>query len=270
MDKWNILFEEYTAGGINDMFDNLYTWFKAFTDLFMGNDVITNMFNITLPIGLVLTLIYFLIDLEDVAMRQNFSVEYFVRNLTKIVIAYAILSNIGSIFIGFENFIDELVTELPLFEGLGIPQITLESNPALKRVAFGSSAQPAIGDILGYGPDAFLVCAMNGWIMIVVLVVSIKRAMELTVWYVMAPLIFADSYSKKFAGVANKFKRLFAVYMQAPFIMVILGFGQLLLGKIEVSNANWMTRIFTLFVVMGAIMKQVVSSKADLERVFTS
>ena len=196
MDDWNTLLENYVSGGVNGMFDSAYSMFKMFTDIFINNDVIKNMFDVTLPIGLILTLIYFLIDLEDVAMRQNFTIEYFVRNLTKIVVAYAILLNIGSIFTGMEDFLDALVTELPLFEGLGVPQITLESNPALKRVAFGSSAQPAIGDILGYGPDALLVCCMDGFILIVTIVVSIKRAMELTVWYVLAPLIFADSYSK--------------------------------------------------------------------------
>ena len=266
------LISAFTKASVDGMFSNIYGLFSAFTDLCLGSSVVEDMFKITLPIGLVLTLIYFLIDLEDVAMRQNFSVEYFVRNLTKIVVAYAILSNIGSIFVGIENFIDELMTEMPLFEGLGIPQVVLEdAGGVANRIAFGSTAvRPSVSDVLGYAPDAILISLINAFLLFITYVVAVKRAFELTVWYVLAPIIFADSYSKKFYGVANKLKRLFAVYMQAPFIIVILGFGQLMLAQTQMYAPATSTRIFFTLVIAGAVMKQIAGSKADIERIFAS
>ena len=240
--------------------------FSAPFDAIIGNSLFNNFATMLESVGIVLMLIYFFVDLEDIALRQSFTIETFVKNLAKLVVGLAVILNIGPLMTGVNNFGNAILADLASYQGALHLTPTFDTAKGVAQQVLKHTSQSEKFDkwiMMG------IVGLFQFITQFVLWVVAIKRAIEIGIYYAFAPIIYADVFSNGLAGVAQKLKPLIGAYMQLPYVMILMSLGSLLIeGSVSVVTTT--SSIFLTFVVLKSVLGAVSHSRNELDKFFSS
>ncbi len=229
-------------------------------------DTFKPVYDLVSVIGIVIMVIFFFIDLQNYVLDKNFDIEILFRNFIKLIIGIAIVGNIGALILGANEFVIALAEDFN-----GVLEFTLSSDfVKVENIAtrYQSSGMPvAASESPSLWAISAIVWAMKIAIYVVIWTLSIKRAIELVAYYILSPIAFADIFSGRVIGVVEKFKGILAVFMELPFVMLAVSFGDLIIkGVLDVSQSG--SAIFVTVLVLIAVLKTVGSSKQMLQKIF--
>lgn len=228
----------------------------------------TAMYNIVSTIGVILMVVFFMISLQDVVMDKNFNVEILFRNFIKLIIGVAIVTNIGSIVLALNDFVIAVSQDLGFITKVSLSTDFLEAkNVATRMNSRGMPVSSSEG--IEMGSFAAVAWFMKILIYIVVWVVAIKRAVELSIYYIISPIIFSDIFTNRIIGVAGRLKRILGIYMELPFVMLTISFGDVVIKSIagfSQSSSALLVTVLALF----TVLKTVGSAKSYVQTIFSA
>lgn len=92
-----------SGGSEGTMLNSLWTTISS---------LMTGVINSLIPVGLAICVLFFVISLIELAMSERFTLEYFIKYLSKLVIGVVAVYYSAEIFTTFQNFGDDLATYL--------------------------------------------------------------------------------------------------------------------------------------------------------------
>lgn len=212
-----------------DLFTDIYdtlsvNLFSAGGKFSAALSVVRGIYNMAMPIGVMLMFIYFLIALIDKVTSENFTWEALWRQLAMLLASKVILEH------GFEL--------LELLSGIGMSAMHMVSSAGSAAVTSGVLDYAAIIDdfeaslhLTGFFEwlgDFFififlLVPFLGSWLMkIFVSVICYSRVIEIYVRAAFAPIALSDFFHSGFNGAGWKFlKNFLASCLQGAIILVI-------------------------------------------------
>ena len=251
----------------NSGIDVLTIFNKPF-NLVVNNSLMDGILSVTSTIGMLFMLIYFLIHLEDLVIKQQFTLGHIVVDFSKLIVGFIVVSNIGKILVGFDTFVQGIVTDLGIPTTLQMTPDFQEAHNAARRMSI-LEHQTSISENIDMGGAIALAWVFAIILHFVLWSVAIKRALELGVYYALAPIIFADLFSSGISGVAARLKRALAIYMQLPFVLIAVSLGRVLMVA-SVETQITASSVYVICLILIAINKTVAGSKTELERIFSS
>ncbi len=256
---------QMVADGQSEAIDVINAFEKPFNTM-MNSALLKGVFNSACSIGTVLMLIYFFIDLEDIALRQNFNVEVFVRNLVKLVVGLAVILNVGPLLSWFNDFGIAVLEEIVSSKGaLNMSPTFNDAKASANYMLEGSS----IFEAPIHGIMVLIVYIFKFFAFFVVWMVAIKRALEFSIYYAFSPIIFADVFSNGLTGVVQKMKPIIAIYLQLPYVMILMSLGNVLVDG-SVAVVTTFSSILLTWVVLKSTLSAVSHSKDELDRFLSS
>ena len=249
---------------------NVVDVFNLPFDVIMGSAIMSSTYALTSTLGILFMAIYYFIDLEELALRNQFNIEHFIRNTIKFIIAIIIVNNIGALLQGFNTFVCAIVDDIPGFQEVALSPVAKQGQNML--TSFEHHPQPLSTIIAGSGQGLYLVLLflLNILTRVILWTVSIKRAIDIGVYYALSPMVCADVFSNGVTGSVRKMKRMLAAYMQLPFVVIIMKSGSLIISKITSTNALSMSVFYITALILFAVNKTVARSKGELETIFSS
>ena len=256
---------QIVADNTSDTLDVVKIFSKPF-DVLWGSALVNNIFTITSTVGVLLMLVYFFIDLEDIAVRQNFTAETFVKNLAKLIIGISVVSNIGWVIQWVVDFGNGIFADLAITGG------TFELTPTFNDAGSWANFIKNSSSFSEAADNIAIVAVVYFFKLIAFFVlwsVSIKRAIEIGIYYAMSPIIYADVFSNGITGVVQKLKPFLGLMLQLPYVMILISLGNVLVDR-SYSFITTSSSILLTFIVLKTVMSSVSSSKDELERFLNS
>ncbi len=228
----------------------------------------TAMYNVVSTVGIILMVVFFMISLQDVVMDKNFNVEILFRNFMKLIIGVAIVTNIGSIVLALNDFVIAVSTDLGFQTQVSLSTDFLEAKNVATR--FNKVGMPVTeSEGLEMGSIVGIAWFMKMLIYIVVWVVAIKRAIELSIYYIISPIIFSDIFTNRIIGAAGRLKRILGVYMELPFVMLTISFGDIVVKRIAGISQSGSAILITVLALF-TVLKTVGSAKSYVQTIFSA
>ncbi len=241
--------------------------FKEPVDFILKQPIIDKMCSITAALGVLFMLLYFFIDLEEVVLRNEFDSEIFIKNLIRFVIAIAVVLNIRTLFNGLDDFLSAVLKDLAMSDSLNLaPKLSHAKANANFILKSGAASEKTV-----YHLETAIIWLFQWLFKFALRFLSVKRAIEITLYSVFAPIIFADVFSGNLYGTVQKFKNILAVYLQVPFILLIMSLGNAFIESFALkAGAATLSAIYLVYLVMSTLLKSIISSKDELEKYFSS
>jgi len=245
---------------------NVVEIFKQPLDAVLDSAIVTSLFDTVSTIGITLMLIYFLLDLEEVALRQTFNIEMFVKNLVKFVIAIIVITNVGPILKWANDLTTGVLADLAAAQG------TFDLTPKIgsaKSVANSILKHSAQSETFSKSLLVDLTFIFTIIIHIVLWIVAIKRAIEIGVYYIVSPIVFADVFSDGLSGVVKRFKPFLASYLQLPYVLIIIALANSIIDKVT-GFVVTSSAVLVAYIALKAVVNGVSRSKDELDRFLES
>ena len=190
------------------------------------------VYEYVLPIGLVLVVLYFLIDLMEKSTSEHFTAEQFAKMLIKLVIAELLVQNGSKIIVVFCNISNSLINQI---NAIAVSSSTLADQMGVADMnSFNSSIVILCNIVM-----AILPWALSIIINILIIVICFSRKLELVVRCTMAPIGMSDLIAGGMNSRGMRYlKKIIAVLFQGVFIVVICkASASLLAGNSALGSA---------------------------------
>ena len=240
-------------------------------NLALNNGFTSTLFTIMKTLAFALVLLYFLIDMEQQIFKKDFSLEHVVRGFLKLFIGYACVANVQIVLDAINGITGEIVGLVNTGQGgIRSPVATMIRTWSARLAANGTSVMLSVTEWIYLTAGVVAGCFILFALIIVVTTVAVKRALELTVYYILSPIMIADVYSGGTTIAAIRLRRIFALYMQYPFVSLILSFGTQLLTSARLNGALVSgSALYVSILIMWALVKFIAKSKSEVERMFS-
>lgn len=231
-----------------------------------NNTWLSSLLDIVTPIGIMIMIIYFSIDLMSKSATSNFSTEIFVRSLIKLVIGYIIIINCDNLSKGIIDFGDALVE-----------MIKSENN-----FTYTSNSTALIDYIKGRGAldggywlafklitKAFVELAMGVLIGCMVRIVAYSRAIKLFVYRAVLPMAVADIFGKGiYHGAVTPIKKILALAVQYPTVYIMGILTCIFINGVDVLHTNWLAMLGQIVMIFIVVIKTIKDSSSDVMQMF--
>jgi hypothetical protein len=243
--------------------DTLVEKMNNATDLLLENDIVNGIvIDVMLPIGSVLMVVYFMLDLYDLVTHDNFSVDEFFKVFVKFLVFFMLLINIQYVFegiVGLSQWISEKLVDSfsSSIKTMGTPafkqadkDLTIWGFFYLIMENLSANTPTSIGII-----EAIIyaiIVYVETWY------ISFDRAISLGIYYLFAPIACSDiagnglkppivAYLKKIVSVAMRepiavivivYLPLIKDYMDSQMTIPFLGIAVVLLIKKLLKNVK--------------------------------
>ncbi len=173
--------------------------------------------NLILMTGIALTIVYFALDYGDELANRQVGAEALMRNVLKLIIAVAIMrqlgTSLGSILYNAGNSVSEAMSAVtPASVGQAINESRFREG-----LADNSDMGLIVYVLLAIVP--YLLCAAND---IIITLIGISRVVEFTVRSVFVPIAIADIYRGGLHSPGMRYmKKIFALGLQMAIMMGI-------------------------------------------------
>lgn len=238
--------------------------------------ILTSLYSAVLPVGLMLMLIAFAAKVMEMGLDQRFSVDKFVKDFILFIIVLMFLDNgVNDSYSGWIQKSYEYVVEISddLISTQKIDD-TINNSPskdAIDSVRDGAETTESSGGLISWitnfkekVKEAFLsvlssiiisVIFIIGYAIIILFVfgVGMYRAVKIGIYVVLAPIGIASCYSKGASGLVY-FKKLFALFLQYPVILVTT--------YVALKAMSLETNPLIAFIAVGTIVAALVSSES--------
>lgn len=261
----------HTDAASNDLLGTVTTYFEqAVTDVcnpaFMG--AITG---ITIPIGILIMSIYFLVDLISKSMTANFNVEILIRSFIKFIIGYALINNCDKIAGGLIQFGDVLTSDVAA--KIGGLNYSFSSNA--QKILNYITSSPMLFLKYGYAVIFRLIikCMAETFITwlykAMIMMVAYSRAIKIFVYRAFLPIAIADIFGKGiYAGATRHIKRLLALAMQYPMVYIICVLSCIFLGQMDFLHTNWVSMLGQMAMVGIVVVNTIKKSTNEAMQIF--
>lgn len=247
---------------------NITDIFNKPLELLINNANVNNVFDTISSIATVLMVIYFLIDLTDIAMREQFNLEVFVKNFAKLIIAYAIVLNIKSIIIGIDNLVQAIVTDAN-FANISTPTLGTTNSVRSYAARLNAGIPLTFGEALSLGINMIIHFCFNFFVQFAIVFVGIKRALYLGFYYVLSPMLVADAFSNGIVGAITKIKRILALYLQLPYVYLACHVVEGIRMSMSIGSITaGMSSFFVTMILLWTLVKSINNSQQEITRMF--
>ena len=238
-DLWSILTQ--LADAINDgEMSGLNYICKMFPDaiqkIFEHPDFIT-IYEIMIPIGSVLAVVYVSLDIMEKATITEFTVDQIILSFVKLIVAIGLINNGIVLFEGLNDFAS-MITEIALNQALG-------ADMDIGTLSVAEATFPEIGkDVLSIiiavfnllNPANIIEITENAlWLVFFLLLVPIaayQRAIRVGIYCLLSPIVMADvaGHGLKNSNAIKFVFGLLSVMMEFPITAIGIYFGLQLFG----------------------------------------
>lgn len=204
-------------------------------------DAVQTLYNVIMPIGVMVMFVYFLVNLEKSCTDESFTWEKLWYQFAMLLAAKFIMEH------GFE--ILQLLFNIGLAITAKINNAISSTNPEVTfdaaKMIEDFKAEWGFNGMLSFLSTAFLFCFLllpwlMSWLMgLFVNLICYSRVIEIYVRAVMAPIALSDFYHSGFQSTGWKFlKGFFAIALQGALILVISVIFSLMLQAILITDAR--------------------------------
>ena len=245
--------------GIN-VFINLM---DSMLEAVFNSSIFTTTFGVFIPVGISLCVVYFCVELMERATALSFSPDIFIRQMIRFLIAFILVSNIDSLIMGFNTFVNAINSQI--INGLS-GNITfgeyLRNNNDI--IAMGKDYRTATGTA-AVGANIIVAATFNVVIQFFIITIAVKRAITIGIKSILAPIIVPDIYHNGLNSGGIKFlKGLFADFFQTTVIIFVVEMASIVAlqnglseyHSVALSSAQAISSgIICGFVIIGALRK---------------
>lgn len=194
----------------------------------LNNPVIETLYNYVVIVGVLLLVMYFLIDLLDKITHENFTLDIFFYSFVKLLFAYFIIKNGMYIFRGL-NGIAQWTTDLIINKTIVDVQkdvigVAMESVSDVEITDFLSLTRALL---VGLGTGTSLITTLLFAIISNVLVcfVAYNRVVKVSYQLMLAPIALADMSGHGLTpNIKHFIVEIFKIFMQEPIIVLSMIF----------------------------------------------
>lgn len=208
------------AGTFTSMMQNIL-------DSALNLPIYQTMLDVCLPIGICLTLIYCLLELADKVSMSNFSTDTIIFQFIKFVIVFTVITNTQSILVGMNEFNSSINTDIQsYFTSYSILDEYIDYCNVLSSsgAAIADTTSAYMASITVKSATLFNVVAQ-----VLIVWVSVIRAMKICIKSAFAPLVIPDMYNNGLSSSGFKYlKSIFGLYMQSTIVLLIVEMTMLL------------------------------------------
>lgn len=225
-------------------FKKLIWFMDGFLSVILDNGFFGFLFNIMLPIGVLLCVIYFALELMDKATTTNFSVETIFRQFLRLFIAIVIMTNVRELTRGIVGFAYFLCEQM-LKDGI----VSLDYHPAEFAARYSANVHYTIMSILNG--------ALNFALKFYGITIGVMRAITIAVKIFISPIIVADVYNNGLNSSGIKFFRgLLADCLQTTVITILYVLCMMATTAFsENQGTGFLVGIIVTFVLVGLLPK---------------
>lgn len=224
----------------SDGVDPFTAMMQTVLDAALNSDTFTALFEVLVPVGLVLCIVYFMLDFMERSISFNFSTDSIIFQFTKLIFALAVITNLPSLITGFNEFtqlINQEITEVISANaseesGINFMNHLIESNNnTLMAEGEQNTADPA--NAMGFF-DSSVIFVLTVLLQISILTLAIKRAVKIAVKSIFSPIVAADLYKNGMNSSGIKFlKNLLGDFMQSTIVLLIIELTSIVLRSNE-------------------------------------
>ena len=247
---------------------------KAYTTC-NSSDLVQTLFNIVMPIGLVVFIIYYCVDLMSKAAAANFTTETFVRSLIRFVIGYALITNCYKLSTGIISFGDAIVADLVNAIG-STDSLSVDYGLGLNvedviAVLAGDTSKTGLTlmQTLNLTGKVLIQLILNLVINIAVIGIAYSRAIKIIVYQIFLPLSVADIFGGGlYGGGVSHIKKLLAAVLQYPIVYIIVLITIIFMNNTSISMFNWFAYMGQIFMIAVCVVKEINNSASTANELF--
>ena len=214
------------------------------------------IFNVLLPIGIGIILIYFMTDMIDKSSREQLSLEIFLRSVIKLLFGLMIILSGFQLVKGFVQLGGGITDLISSKAGTGALEDTTANEIGmgyLDQVVDSANWIECAWISFTLRMDLFLVDISYKIFKIVVMVLAYGRMLEIGIRAACAPIGLSDFVTQGISGNAFKYlKKLIAVGLQGGLILIVLSIYENLSTALANSDAGG-SNLLTLVVMFTTI-----------------
>lgn len=218
MDKYLAQFGKMKNGvGIDVFINNM----DNILNIILDSPEYQNVISVLIPVGLLLCVVYFCIDIMDRVANVNFNFETLLRRLIRFIFVFMVVSNIPALLSGTNQFVSQLNGQITSsFVASDQFASFIEGNNDLIIAQAGLRANATDG-VLGK-LNSFIALIFNVSLQLITIMLGVERAIMIGVKGALAPLIVPDMFNNGINSSGMKFlKGLFANYLQTTVIIFL-------------------------------------------------
>lgn len=207
-DLWSVLTQFFQMIGSNEAsLELLQTYFPEAIDRVLTHPDFINMYNVMIPIGVTLVMLYLSMDLMEKIAMEQVSIETIVLTLFKVVIGAALVNNGILIFEGLNGvstwFVDTINGALGISSNIGSIPI---NNPEIDAVDTMETIWGIIRFLLAVFFPPVLIASISDLLIILVFVflipiVAYQRAVKIGVYCLLAPFAISDTVGRGYSSM---------------------------------------------------------------------
>ena len=276
--------KEVVGGFVSDTTPfTVYSIFEKPFDGILSNKIITNVYGAVAVIGILFMLVYFCVNLVDDVIKENLDTKIIVTHLVKFFIGCIIVFNIGSFLLNANEAVISITEEINTKAcqlggardqrlGIFLPDYT-KFMPLSYYSVDGKKMVGRLQDTFPFGADfnEFLVMTFanllsNGCV-VVLFLLSLGRALNFALYYMLSPLLVADAFSRGINGIATKIKIVIAILLQVPATIAVLYLCDIVVYSMFQRSNGMLIYSTAIAIVLWGVFKGLISVKKTLQRI---
>lgn len=220
-------------------------------------------------IGMYLMLIYFFVDLMSKVNSINFTLETFVRSLSKLIIGYALVTYAAPLCDGIIAFADAITQDISTFLD-NSADYGFATNDIIKYLN-SPDQKLTTGQEINLVTKAFVHFLTTYVLNLTAIVLAYSRAIKLSVYKIFMPMMVTDIFGTGVSGkTLGQFKKFLAAAMIYPLACVIATLTDVFLSGTSISSGNWLAYTGQLVMILYAVFRVMKSISDESEEIFGS
>ena len=190
-------------------------------DIILESSEYQGVISVLIPIGLLLCVVYFCIDIMDRVANINFNFETLLRRLIRFIFVFMVVSNLPALLSGTNEFVKLLNGEITSsFSASNDFAAFIEGNNDLITAQAAINQNSTDGVLTGL--NSFIALIFNVSLQLITIMLGVERAIMIGVKGALAPLIVPDMFNNGINSSGMKFlKGLFANYLQTTVVIFL-------------------------------------------------
>ena len=191
-------------------------------DLVLQSEAYKNALAVLIPLGIVLCVVYFCIDIMDRVSHNNFNVETFLRRFMRFLFVYAAVTNIPALLTGTNDFVHAINEQIMVGLNATDSLAGIISNNNDLITSANALRQNATGGMLA-SINSAVAMLFNLVLQFTTISLGVQRAITIGIKGVLAPIIVPDMFNRGVNSSGMKFlKGLFADYLQTTVLIFLV------------------------------------------------
>lgn len=258
--------------------------FSSSFDFLLKNNIIESIYDAIAVIGLLIMIIYFLIDLLDGVIKEQLNVEIIIKHFLKFLLGAFIVFNIGQLLIGMNDTViaitDDVNTVALNLANVKDDELNVKypdyskEMPLLYTTTLNKKFLSAYRNTFPSMSNAQLtlystiMIYLSAGLLIVMEFVAYSRSLYFALYYLLSPILVADAFSRGISGVTAKIKIVLALLLQVPVTIFVIYIGDIIIYNLnnKINFANTFQLVTLVMMVLG-IFRVILSSKKNLRRI---